>query len=227
MIEDARTRRAPSGRPCASGSRGSDTGRAAGLAGALMANNFVALVFTIVFARLLGASGYGSLGALMAAFTILLVPGSALQATVAREVSAAAAPRDADPAAGVRRWLERLLVCTIGAAVVAILLREPVAALVGVDEQNGRPRRSLPTGALWLALCVQRGALQGLGRYGAVGFSIVGEASEPARARACALRRGPRRHRRLPRHHGFASWRWRWCSWFRCGARSNARVAPS
>ena len=43
---------------------GSDTGRAAGLAAALMANNFIALIFTIVFARLLGDDGYGSLGAL-------------------------------------------------------------------------------------------------------------------------------------------------------------------
>jgi O-antigen/teichoic acid export membrane protein len=134
-------------------------------------------VFTVVFARLLGASGYGSLGALVAAFTILLVPGSALQATVAREVSAAAVSPAADPAAGVRRWLGRLIIFTICVAIVAIPLRGPVAALVGVDEHQWAAAAVLPTGALWLVLCVERGALQGLRRYGAVGLSIVGEAT--------------------------------------------------
>jgi glycosyltransferase involved in cell wall biosynthesis/O-antigen/teichoic acid export membrane protein len=155
---------------------GSDTGRAAGLAGALMAANFVALIFTIAFARLLGQSGYGSLGALLAAFTILIVPGSALQATVAREVSAAAAAGNENPAAGIWRWLERLLVGTVVSAVVAALMREQLAGLIGV-ELEWASAAIVPTGALWLVLCVQRGTLQGLGRYRAVGFSIVGEAA--------------------------------------------------
>jgi glycosyltransferase involved in cell wall biosynthesis/O-antigen/teichoic acid export membrane protein len=175
VIEDERTRAARP--PLRKVLGGTDTGRAAGLAAALMANNFVALVFTVVFARLLGASGYGSLGALVAAFTILLVPGSALQATVAREVSAAAVSPAADPAAGVRRWLGRLIIFTICVAIVAIPLRGPVAALVGVDEHEWAAAAVLPTGALWLVLCVERGALQGLRRYGAVGLSIVGEAT--------------------------------------------------
>jgi O-antigen/teichoic acid export membrane protein len=140
-----------------------------------MANNFIALLFTIVFARLLGASGYGSLGALIAAFTILVVPGSALQATVAREVSAAAAEGTTNPAAGVWQWLERLLVGTVAAAAAAILLREPIASIIGVD-LDWAAAAIVPTGALWLVLCVQRGTLQGLGRYSAVGISIVGEA---------------------------------------------------
>jgi glycosyltransferase involved in cell wall biosynthesis/O-antigen/teichoic acid export membrane protein len=154
---------------------GSDSARAAGLAGALMASNFIALVFTIVFARLLGASGYGSLGALIAAFTILVVPGSALQATVAREVSAAAAEGRVNPAAGVWQWIERLLVGTLAAAAAGALLREPLAALIGV-ELDWAAAAILPTGALWLVLCVQRGTLQGLGHYRAVGVSIIGEA---------------------------------------------------
>ncbi len=175
VIEDARTRAAE--RPSLRRSLGrTDTGRAAGLAAALLANNFVALVFTVVFARLLGASGYGSLGALVAAFTILLVPGSALQATVAREVSAAAVSPAADPAAGVRRWLGRLVIFTICVAIVAIPLRGPIAALVGVDDHPWAAAAVLPTGALWLVICVERGVLQGLRRYGAVGLSIVGEA---------------------------------------------------
>jgi glycosyltransferase involved in cell wall biosynthesis/O-antigen/teichoic acid export membrane protein len=153
----------------------SDTGRAAGLAASLMANNFIALIFTVVFARLLGASGYGSLGALLAAFTVLIVPGSALQATVAREVSAAAVTPGANPAAGIRRWVRRLLMGTIALCAVAFALREPTAALIGVD-LDWAAAAILPTGGLWMVLCVQRGALQGLQHYGAVGLSIVGEA---------------------------------------------------
>src|ERR687893_164967 len=68
---------------------GSDTGRAAGMAAAVMVSNVVALAFTVVFARVLGQAGYGSLAALLSTFIILMVPGSALQTTVAREVSAA------------------------------------------------------------------------------------------------------------------------------------------
>jgi glycosyltransferase involved in cell wall biosynthesis/O-antigen/teichoic acid export membrane protein len=154
----------------------SDTGRAAGLAGALIATNVIALAFTIVFARLLGASGYGSLGALIAAFTILLVPGSALQAAVAREVSAAASSGRASPGVGVRRWVERLLVVTVVLTAASVLLREPIASLVGVNEHPWAAAAILPSGAIWLVLCVQRGALQGFRRYGVVGLSIVGEA---------------------------------------------------
>ena len=153
----------------------SDTGRAAGLAGALMANNVIALVFTVVFAHLLGASGYGSLGALIAAFAVLVVPGSALQATVAREVSAAAAAGRSGPGAGARHWLERLLIATVAITVLAVALREPMASLVGVEDEWAAAA-ILPTGAVWLMLCVQRGALQGLRRYSVVGYSIVAEA---------------------------------------------------
>jgi glycosyltransferase involved in cell wall biosynthesis/O-antigen/teichoic acid export membrane protein len=154
-----------------------DTGTAAGLALALIVNNVIALAFTIAFARLLGASGYGSLGALLAAFTILLVPGTALQATVAREVSAEAASGSRDPAAGVRHWLEQLGLATFAVAAAAVLLRQPIASLVGVRDHPWAAAAILPTASLWLMLCVERGALQGLRRYRQVGLSILAEAS--------------------------------------------------
>ena len=43
----------------------SETGKAAGLAGATLANNALQLIFTFVFTRLLGAGDYGSLAALV------------------------------------------------------------------------------------------------------------------------------------------------------------------
>src|SRR4051795_7316376 len=154
----------------------SDTGRAAGLAAAVMAANFIALAYTIVFARVLHSDGYGSLAALVSTFLILSVPGSALQLTVAREVSRAVAADDPYPAAGVWGWLSTLAVVTVGATLVAILCRSLIAHAVGVPDLPWAASAAVPAGCLWLILSVQRGALQGLQRYKLVGFSLIGEA---------------------------------------------------
>src|SRR5919199_5731530 len=108
---------------------GSDTGRAAGMAGAVMAGNVVALGFTVVFARVLGQSGYGSLAALLSTFIILTVPGTALQTTVAREVSAAIAARDPNAGGGVRRWLRRLTLLAAVVTVISVAGRDLIAAV--------------------------------------------------------------------------------------------------
>src|SRR4051794_37150577 len=147
----------------------SDTGRAAGLAAAVMAANFIALAYTIVFARVLHSDGYGSLAALVSTFLILSVPGSALQMTVAREVSRAAADGEEHPAAGVWGWLRTLGMITVGATLVSILCRSLVADAVGVPDLPWAAAAAVPAGCLWLILSVQRGALQGLQRYKLVG----------------------------------------------------------
>src|SRR5919199_2322417 len=152
---------------------GSDTGRAAGMAGAVLAGNAVALAFTVVFARVLGQSGYGSLAALVSTFIILMVPGSALQTTVAREVSAAIAAGDASAGGGVRRWLQRLALLAVAVTVVSVFGRDVVAKVIGVDEHPWGAAGALPAGALWLMLSVERGALQAFQRYRLVGASIV------------------------------------------------------
>jgi O-antigen/teichoic acid export membrane protein len=154
----------------------SDTGRAAGLAGAVMAANFIALAYTIVFARVLHSSGYGSLAALVSTFLILSVPGSALQMTVAREVSRSVAAGERHPAAGVWGWLATLGWITLAATGVAVLCRSLIAHAVGVPDLPWAAAAAVPAGCLWLILCVQRGALQGLQRYRWVGYSLVGEA---------------------------------------------------
>jgi O-antigen/teichoic acid export membrane protein len=148
----------------------SDTGRAAGMAAAVIAANVIALVITIVFARLLGASGYGSLAALISAFIILMVPGSALQIAVAREVSRPGG----SVGAAIRPWLGRLAVATLAVAVVAIPLRGALAAAIGVEERWAAA--AVPVAAmLWMVVAVMRGALQGFGMYRTVALSIVGE----------------------------------------------------
>jgi O-antigen/teichoic acid export membrane protein len=154
----------------------SDTGRAAAMAAAVMVANVVSLVFVVVFARLLGASGYAALAALVSAFLILSVPGQALQATVARDVSHAAAEGDERPAAGVWRWLRGLAVVAVPITVASVLGRDLLAATIGVPEHEWAAAATLPAGCAWLMLSVARGALQGLRRYGLVAASVIGEA---------------------------------------------------
>jgi O-antigen/teichoic acid export membrane protein len=145
------------------------------MAGAVMVGNVLALAFTVVFARKLGQTGYGSMSALISTYIILMVPGSAVQTTVAREVSAASAAGDPAAGAGVRRWLGRLAVVTLVAAAAAVLARDVLATAIGVDDVPWGAAATIPSGCLWLIVSIQRGALQGFHRYRAVGASWVGE----------------------------------------------------
>src|SRR3954469_12401224 len=143
---------------------GSDTGRAAELGIAAMVANVVSLGFTLVFTRVLGQSGYGSLGALVSTFLLLTVAGYALQTTVAREVSGAIAAGDPNAGRGVRRWLQRLVLLAIAMAVVGVIARRPLATAIGVEDVPWGAAATLPAGALWLVLSVERGALLGFPR---------------------------------------------------------------
>jgi len=154
----------------------SDTGRAAGMGLAVIASNVLTLAFTVVFARLLGSAGYGSLAALGSAFLILSIPGSAAQVTVARELARADADQVPNVSAAVATLMRRLVVATAVAAVAAIVLREPLAAVMAVEE-GWAAAATVPSAGLWLLVCIQRGVLQGTGGYRLVGLSMVGEAA--------------------------------------------------
>jgi O-antigen/teichoic acid export membrane protein len=149
-----------------------DTGRAAAVGIAVAGANAVSLLFTIVFARLLGASDYGALAALLSFFLILSLPGSAVQVAVARDISAAGPEErplhEARAAAAVRH--AALVALVLAAA--GVVLREPLADLVGISLEWGAAI-ALPTAGLWLLVSVQRGALQGLARYRLVASSFI------------------------------------------------------
>jgi glycosyltransferase involved in cell wall biosynthesis/O-antigen/teichoic acid export membrane protein len=154
----------------------SESGKAAGLAAATLANNAIQLGFTIVFTRLLGKTGYGSLAALISAFLILLVAGQAAQVAAARE---AALDRLGHPGllhATLRSWTGRVLIALVAIAASAVLLRHPLAHLIGVPDHPWAAAAIPATGCLWLLVSLQRGALQGLRAYAPVGASIVAEA---------------------------------------------------
>jgi O-antigen/teichoic acid export membrane protein len=159
--------------------RGSETAKAAGLAGSMIANNVIALGSTIVFARLLKdnqGGGYGSLAALVSYFLILSVIGQALQVATAREGVLGHLGVGAGLMVTVRRWMRGLLIFTLIVTVISVLLRAPIASAVGVGKHDEWAAAiGLPAAALWLALSVLRGMLQGVGDYKGVGLSLIGE----------------------------------------------------
>jgi O-antigen/teichoic acid export membrane protein len=154
----------------------SETAKAAGLAGAALAANAVAVVVTVVFTRLLGDDGYGALAALTSAFTILAVAGSALQVAVARDTALGRLGGAAGAVSALRGWTRLLLAALVAVSLASVLLREQVAALVGVREEPWAAALIAPGGVLWLLLSLQRGVLQGMGAYTPVGASVVLEA---------------------------------------------------
>ena len=158
------------------GVRGSETAKAAGMAIATLAGNAIAIVFTVVFTRLLGVGEYGSLASLLSTLTILAVIGSAIQVAVARETALGHLGGDGAVEATVERWLRQLLLAGVAVTAASVLLREPIADLVAVPEHEWAAAAILPTGVLWLILSVLRGALQGLHHYSALAKSVIVEA---------------------------------------------------
>lgn len=157
------------------GVRDSETAKAVGLAAATMGANLAAVGFTVVFARVLGTDGYGSLAALLNLTIILMVPGSALQIAAAREGTLGRMGAGGGLAATLDGWTRQVLLGLGAVAAVSIALRAPLAALLNV-RQEWAAAAVLPTGALWLLLCLQRGVLQSTRSYSAVGVNVILEA---------------------------------------------------
>jgi O-antigen/teichoic acid export membrane protein len=155
---------------------GAETATAAGLAAAQIVANGIAVIFTAVFARVLGREDYGVLTAALASFLIFSVPGSALQVATARAVATRRLGGSGELATTLRRWTGRLALATAVLACAGALLREPLADAMGIDAYAAAAA-TLPTVSLWLLLCIQRGALAGLGAFRPVGLSIVAEAA--------------------------------------------------
>ena len=157
-----------------------------GLAAATLANNAIALLFTVVFARLLGAAGYGSLAALLATFLILPVAGlGAAGRRGARGRPAASARRRGC----ARRCAAGRGSCARGSCGASSRrsLREPLAALSGRRALGGG--RDAPDGLPVAAAVGRARRAPGHAALPAVGWSIVGEAGGgSSRPRAVAAR---------------------------------------
>ena len=155
--------------------RDSDTSKAAGLAGAMITNNVIALVLSVVFARLL--SNYGALAALVSYLVILQVVGQALQVATAREAVLGHLGTGEALIATLERWARTLLLFTIVVTIGSILARQAIADAVGDPRQGWAAAAGIPAACVYLELCLLRGALQGIGDYKTLGLSLIGEQS--------------------------------------------------
>jgi O-antigen/teichoic acid export membrane protein len=153
--------------------RESETSKAAGLALAMIVNNVIALGSSVAFARLV--NDYGALAALLSYLVILTVAGQALQVATAREGVLGHLGTGDQLLDTLERWATSLAVFTLCATIVSVLLRQPIADLVGVKHYAWAAAVGIPAGCVYLGLCVLRGALQGIGDYKSVGLSLVGE----------------------------------------------------
>lgn len=173
-MEAQATNPAPSVRARIGALRRSETAQAAGLAVATMVQQLTAVVFTVIFTRILGTDGYGSLAALINFSVILIVPGSALQIAAARQGTLGRLGSGAELAATLDRWTRHILVGILAVTVLSVLARAPLADLVNVEEEWAAAAVPV-SAAVWLLVCVQRGLLQSARAYRPVAISIVAE----------------------------------------------------
>src|SRR4051812_42714922 len=163
---------APTLRHRLDGMRGSETASAAGLAVATIAQQGMAVLFTVVFTRILGTDGYGSLAALINLTIILLVPGSALQVVAARQGTLGRLGRGQALAGTLDRWTRHILAGLALVVVLSALLRNPLSSLLNVSEAWAAA--AVPVSAsLWLLISVQRGLLQATRSYRPVAHSLI------------------------------------------------------
>jgi O-antigen/teichoic acid export membrane protein len=155
--------------------RSSETAKAAGLAGAMIVNNVIALGSTVVFSREL--TDYGALAALISYFLILGVAGQAMQVATAREGVLGHLGVGPGLIATLKRWTRTMLWVSLALTIVSVLLRDQIASLVAVKSYPWAAALGIPAGCLWLELSILRGALQGVGDYRGVGISLIGEQS--------------------------------------------------
>jgi O-antigen/teichoic acid export membrane protein len=153
--------------------RGTDTGKAAGLAGAMIANNLIALIASVVFARVV--DDYGKLAALISYLVILTVAGQAMQVATAREAVLGDLGEGEELLRTLERWARTMLAFSVVATVISVLARQPIADAVGVKHQAWAAAAGIPGGCMYMWLCILRGALQGSGDYRSVGLSLIGE----------------------------------------------------
>lgn len=155
--------------------RDPDTSKAAGLAVAMIVNNVIALVLSVVFARLL--SNYGALAALVSYLVILQVVGQAMQVATAREAVLGHLGTGEALIATLERWARALLLFTVVITIASILARQAIADAVGDPRQGWAAAAGIPAACVYLELCLLRGALQGIGDYKTLGLSLIGEQS--------------------------------------------------
>lgn len=142
------------------------------LSAAAIADGVLALAFTIIFARILGPSSYGSLVALVSIFMVGSLVGSSLQMTIARRL----ASEQPHPQWSIRKsaahWVNCFSAAAIIVSIVCGLARNSIANEIGIEEQWAAAI-IVPAAVLDIAVSVQRGLLLGCGAYRLAAASML------------------------------------------------------
>lgn len=146
-----------------------------GIATATVWNICLQLGFTMVLARLLGISAYGAFATLMSVFLVVFAAAQALQLEAARRIGRTRPEQMPAVASGVRRWLRYLGLAAVGATAAGIIVRRPLANVLGVPNDPWAVAAIFPTWVAWLVLSLQRGVLQGLRHTRALRLSLIAE----------------------------------------------------
>ena len=175
---------------------------AALLAGAVVVQNALWVVLTLVLAQLLGTGTSSALTALAWGLLLLSLPGAYLQFLVGHEVRNRLSSGVEACFQALRYWSRRLLLLAVTVAALLSLLHVPLARDAGVTPVAWFAALALPAGCLWLLLSLQRGALEAarhrrllvrslvweaVGRLALVTIAVVGGASGPVLLIAAAL----------------------------------------
>jgi O-antigen/teichoic acid export membrane protein len=125
-------------------------------------------VFLLAAGRVLGSDQYGSLAALLGVLAVVLIPATAIQMAVSREVSRNIASGDTGHAhAFTRRALRVAAVCTLPLFVVALALAVPLSHVLNINSV-GIVLLAETTFLSALISPVAMGALQGSQRFHAL-----------------------------------------------------------
>jgi O-antigen/teichoic acid export membrane protein len=130
-------------------------------------------VFLLASGRVLGSDAYGSLAALLGLLAVVLIPATAIQLAVSREVSRQIASGDTLYAhAFVQRALRVSAVATVPLLVVAFALAPLLSHLLNIDS-TGMVALAETTFAMALVTPVAMGAIQGTQRFNALASLYV------------------------------------------------------
>ena len=130
-------------------------------------------VFLLASGRILGSDAYGSFAALLGLLSVVLIPATALQMAVSREISRRlAAGETASAAAFSRRALRASALATVPLLLVAFALAVPLNSLLNIDSVGIVLLAELSL-ATALVFPVAQGVLQGAQRFHALAVLYV------------------------------------------------------
>src|SRR5256884_1509277 len=130
-------------------------------------------VFLLAAGRVLGSEEYGSLAALLGLLSVVLIPASALQMAVSREISRRIASGDQSGATAFARATFRIgLAATAPLVLVALALAAPLSHLLHIHSV-GIVVLAESTLVTALVFPVTLGVLQGLQRFHALAATYV------------------------------------------------------